>query len=115
MFKKFALDFCGKIVPLHDDCGAEAPQNNSSSLVRGASSLLSSCGAPFGAPPSLSQRAMALLCSDPPASLGSFLLIRLIWCAKRDVSTACDSGTALTAMDTPIRVASEREADGHPG
>src|SRR5260370_5427541 len=22
MFKKFALDFCGKIVPLHDDCGA---------------------------------------------------------------------------------------------
>ena len=27
MFKKFALDFCGKIVPLHDDCGAEAPQN----------------------------------------------------------------------------------------
>ena len=27
MFKNFALDFCGKIVPLHDDCGAEAPQN----------------------------------------------------------------------------------------
>jgi hypothetical protein len=27
MFKKFALDFCGKIIPLHDDCGAEAPQN----------------------------------------------------------------------------------------
>jgi len=28
MFKKFALDFCGKIVPLHDDdCSAEAPQN----------------------------------------------------------------------------------------
>jgi hypothetical protein len=27
MFKKFALNFCGKIVPLHDDCGAEAPQN----------------------------------------------------------------------------------------
>jgi hypothetical protein len=27
MFEKFALDFCGKIVPLHDDCGAEAPQN----------------------------------------------------------------------------------------
>ena len=27
MFKKFALDFRGKIVPLHDDCGAEAPQN----------------------------------------------------------------------------------------
>jgi hypothetical protein len=27
MFKKFALDFCGKIVPLHDDCGTEAPQN----------------------------------------------------------------------------------------
>ena len=27
MFKKFALDFYGKIVPLHDDCGAEAPQN----------------------------------------------------------------------------------------
>jgi hypothetical protein len=27
MFKKFALDFGGKIVPLHEDCGAEAPQN----------------------------------------------------------------------------------------
>lgn len=27
MFKKFALDFCGKIVPLHEHCGAEAPQN----------------------------------------------------------------------------------------
>ena len=27
MFKKCALDFRGKIVPLHDDCGAEAPQN----------------------------------------------------------------------------------------
>ena len=27
MFKKFALDFCGKIVPLHDDCGTEGPQN----------------------------------------------------------------------------------------
>src|SRR5256886_15846731 len=27
MFKKFALDFCGKIVPLHDDGGAEAPKN----------------------------------------------------------------------------------------
>ena len=60
MFKKFALDFRGKIVPLHDDCGAEHRKICSSSLVRDTSSLRSSCGAPFGAPPSLSQRAMAL-------------------------------------------------------
>ena len=33
MFKKFALDFCGKIVLLHDDRSTEAPL--SSSLVKG--------------------------------------------------------------------------------
>jgi len=60
MFEKFSLDFCGKIGPLHDDCGAEAPQNMLLFVSEGASSLRSSCGAPFGAPPSLSQRAMAL-------------------------------------------------------
>ena len=27
VFKEFALDICGQIVPLHDDCGPEAAQN----------------------------------------------------------------------------------------
>src|SRR5260370_37877625 len=27
VFKEFVLDICRQIVPLHDDCGAEAPQN----------------------------------------------------------------------------------------
>ena len=28
VFKKFALDSRRQIVPLHDDCGAQTPQNN---------------------------------------------------------------------------------------
>ena len=58
MFKKFA-DFCGKIVPLHDDCGAEHSKVCFSSLVRGASSLRFSAVPLWSAAP-LSQRAMAL-------------------------------------------------------
>ena len=57
MFKEFALDSCGKIVPLHDDCGAEARKICSSSLARGAMFIAIFCGAPFGAPPSLSHLA----------------------------------------------------------
>ena len=27
VFKEFTLDICGQVVPLHDDGGAQAPQN----------------------------------------------------------------------------------------
>lgn len=56
MFKKFALDFCGKIVPLHDDCGAEAPQNMLLFVGEGCQFIAIFLRSPFGAPPSLLTR-----------------------------------------------------------
>jgi len=60
VFKEFALEICGQIVPLHDDCGPEAAQICSSSLASSARAWRCSCGAPLGAPPSLSHLAIAL-------------------------------------------------------
>ena len=60
VFKKFTLNSRRQIVPLHDDCGAQTPQNMLLFLGGEVMSSRTFCGAPFAAPPSLSHLARAL-------------------------------------------------------
>jgi len=57
--KEFALDICGQIILLHNDCGSQAPQNVLLFLGQPARDDVPAVP-PLGAPPSLSHPAIAL-------------------------------------------------------